>query len=230
MQDRQAPRQTRRLSTLSALAVIGALGGALGLGGCTLRGSGVEATEVRELQSFDTIELGGVFDLTVHVDPNVEQKVEIRADDNIASEVLTKVSGDELEISIDHWMVRPKLPIEVEVWLPELVEIDASGASDIEVFGLHGDEFELEVSGAAEVELNGAVDRFVLESSGASEVDAKHLEAKAVEIDLSGAGDASVFASDSLDVDISGAGDVRYFGEPATVTKDISGAGEVEPG
>ena len=219
-------RRSKRYKSLRALTVLGALG----LSACTLRGSGVEATEVRDIEAFDTIELGGVFDLTVHVDPNVKQKLEIRADDNILDKIVTKVSGGELEVSIDHWMVRPKQTIKLDIWVPELAEIDASGASDIEVFGLHGERFELDVSGAAEVELDGNVEHFVIDSSGASEVDAKHLEAKTVEVELSGAGDLSVFASENLDVDVSGAGDIRYFGDPANVSKDISGAGKVEPG
>ena len=219
-------RSNRSLSTLCAIAVLGALG----LSGCTLKGSGVEASEVRELESFDRIELGGVAELTVHVDPNTTQKLEIRADDNILDKIVTTVSGDELEVSVDHWMVRPKQGIKLDIWVPSLVEIDASGASDIEVFGLHGERFELDVSGASDVELEGTIDRLIIDSSGASEVDAKHLEAKTAEIELSGAGKLDVFASEKLDVDVSGAGDIRYYGDPAEISQDVSGAGKVGPG
>ena len=53
------------------------------------------------------------------------------------------------------------------------------------------------------------------------------LLAEIVRIDISGAGDAHVFASVKLDVDVSGAGNVRYKGN-ANVTQNISGAGSVK--
>lgn len=44
---------------------------------------------------------------------------------------------------------------------------------------------------------------------------------------MSGAGKADVYASEKLDVDLSGAGSVHYSGNPASVTKHISGVGFV---
>ena len=203
---------------------------ATALAGCTLHGSGTQASEVRELQPFDRVDLGGAFELRVHVDPEVEQKVELSADDNILEGIGTQVSGTELEITMEEWKVRPKQPMLVEIWVPSLAEIDASGAADIQVEGLHGERFELDVSGAAKAVLDGRVESFELDSSGASEVEARALEAKRVRLELSGAGKAEVFASEELDVDLSGAAQVRYWGEPESVREDVSGAGKVEPG
>lgn len=203
---------------------------ALGLSGCTVRGSGTPASEVRELPAFERIDLGGAFELRVHVDPSVEQKVELSADDNLLSAIATQVSGAELEITIQEWKVRPDQPMLVEIWVPALAEIDASGVADIQVEGLHGESFELDVSGAAKVVLAGSVERFTLDSSGASEVEARGLEAERVKLELSGAGQAEVFASKQLDVDLSGAGKVRYWGEPESLSEDVSGAGSIEPG
>jgi hypothetical protein len=220
------PRAVLRAARVSTLVLLGALT----LGGCSLKGSGTPMTEERELEAFDEIELGGVFTLVVHVAPGTTQKVVVSGDDNIVPEILTKVSGGELDLSIDHWMVRPDQPLEVEVWVASLTKIEASGASKIEVTGLHGENFELELSGASHSTLAGVVDRFELDSSGASKLDAKALQAKTVDVELSGAGDAEVWASETLDAEVSGAGKVRYWGEPATVNRDVSGSGSVEPG
>jgi hypothetical protein len=204
--------------------------GALSLGGCTLRGSGTPMTEQRDVDSFDSIDLGGAFKLVVHVAPGATQKLEITADDNIVPKIVSKVSGSELSLSVDHWMVRTKLPMTVEVWVPSLLGLDASGASEIEVDGLHGERFDLDLSGASQSTLSGEIDRFEVDSSGASHLDARTLEAKTVKIDLSGAGDAEVWASDQLDAEVSGAGKVHYWGEPEQVNKEVSGAGSIEPG
>lgn len=218
-----------RASRLSIPVVLG-LFGALSVGACSLRGSGTELTEQRDIESFDEIDLGGAFNLVVHVAPGTTQKVEVSGDDNIVPKVLTKVAAGELDLSVDHWMVRPDHDLKVEVWVPSLAKIDASGASKIEVDGLHGERFELELSGASDSTLTGIVDQFRFESSGATELDARGLEAKTVELELSGAGKAEVWASEQLDAEVSGAGKVRYFGDPAEVKKDVSGAGSVEPG
>ena len=218
-----SPALTPGLVAASALLVAS-------LSGCALRGSGNEAIEVREVDEFHEIELGGAFELTVHVDLDEKQRVEVRGDDNIVPKISTTVSGGELEIELDGpaW-VRPKLPMHVDVWVTSLTAIDASGASDITVYGLHGERFELDVSGASDSTLAGAVDTFEIDSSGASKIAARDLQAQVVEIDLSGAGKAEVWASKRLEVDVSGAGTVRYHGKPEQVVKDISGAGKVEP-
>jgi hypothetical protein len=202
----------------------------LTLMGCSLRGSGTAMTESRDVEAFETIEIGGAFELLVHVDPTAAQRVEISGDDNIVPVVTTTVSGGELDIQIGHGMVRPKLELRVEVWVPSLTALEASGASDITVEGLHGESFELDLSGASETSLRGAVDRFEVDISGASDLDARELHAKVVELELSGAGDAEVWASDRLDADISGAGNVRYFGETKEVHEDVAGAGSITPG
>ncbi|HLT37990.1 MAG TPA: head GIN domain-containing protein [Enhygromyxa sp.] len=202
------------------------------LSGCGLRGSGTPATELRELDSFDTIELSGAYELVVHVEPGAAHKVEVTADDNIVPKITTTISGGELDIGHqdDIKLLRPRTKIRVEVWTPSLLGIDASGASDVEVEGLHGERFELRLSGVSDSTLGGAVDRFDVEISGAGELDGKGLQAKVVTVELSGAGEASVWASESLDVEISGAGEVSYWGSPARVSKQISGAGELRAG
>lgn len=197
--------------------------------GCGTRGSGTAASEVREVESFDKIDLGGAFHLVVHVQPGATQKLEITADDNILPKIQASVSGGELDVGFGNIsFIRPKIPIKVEVWVPALSKVDASGAADITIDGLHGERFELELSGASDSSLSGAVDQLDVDISGAGELDAKKLQAKSVVLDLSGAAEAEVWASETLDVDISGAGEVGYWGNPATVNQDISGAGSLE--
>lgn len=199
--------------------------------GCSLRGSGTAMTQARDVEAFDAIEIGGAFELIVHVDPTATQRVEVSGDDNIVPEVTTTVSGGELDIQIERdGMVRPKLDLRVEVWVPSLAGVEASGASEITVEGLHGERFELDLSGASDTNLRGSVDLFEVDISGASDLEARELHAKNVELELSGAGNAEVWASDRLDADVSGAGNVRYFGSTQEVHENVSGAGSVTPG
>jgi hypothetical protein len=199
------------------------------LSGCGLKGSGVAAIETRELESFDAIGIDGGFILIAHVDPAMTPRLELRGDDNIVPEVVAIVSDGELELTIDHWLVRPKIDMTVEVWVPSLSKISVSGAADMRVDGLHGERFELAVSGASTSKLSGTIDHFEVDSSGANTLDASELHAKVVKIDVSGAGDSEVWASEQLDANVSGAGNVRYHGQPTDVQQDVSGAGSVKP-
>jgi hypothetical protein len=217
----------RPFPTTFAAVLLGLTG--LSLAGCMLRGSGTQMTDEREVDAFESIEIGGAFELVVHVEPGVTPRVSVSGDDNIVPEISTTVADGELDIELDG-MVRPKLGMKVEVWVASLAGIEASGATDITVEGLHGERFELELSGASQSHLSGTVDHFEVHSSGASDLEARELHAKTVEVKLSGAGDAEVWASDRLDADVSGAGNVRYFGDTKDVHQDVSGVGEVNAG
>ena len=52
-----------------------------------------------------------------------------------------------------------------------------------------------------------------------SELEARYF-ARPDRADVSGVGDASVYASDSVDASVSGVGDIDVYGEPADVKKD----------
>ena len=84
-----------------------------------------------------------------------------------------------------------------------------------------------DISGACSVELKGETKEFSGDGSGSSNFKCFDLKAENVDIGISGAGDAEVYASVKLDVDVTGAGGVKYKGSP-TVNQKISGAGSVK--
>jgi hypothetical protein len=212
-------------SPRSTLAVLSLATVLFGLTGCGTRGSGVSASETRELEAFTAIESGGALDLVVHVGAD-EQKVVLSGDDNILPVIETRIRGGKLVIEHDGWL-RPELPLVIEVWVPSLDAVEASGTTNIEIEGLSSGKFELDLSGATDAELSGRVERLDIDASGAADIDATELEAANVVIDMSGAGEAKVWATQALEVDISGAGRVVYWGDPTDLRQDISGAGSV---
>ena len=78
---------------------------------------------------------------------------------------------------------------------------------------------KIDISGASIVEMSGETVALDLDMSGASKVDTESLHATRVKISLSGAGKATVFASEDLNADVSGAGIVIYTGDPKTVKR-----------
>jgi hypothetical protein len=106
------------------------------------------------------------------------------------------------------------------------LDITASGAARID-FEIEAKRLVVDLSGAAECDFRGRVDELRVHLSGAGDVDALDLIADDVEVDLSGAGGARVYAKEKLDVSISGLGSVRYRGEP-DIHKNISGLGSLK--
>ena len=59
-------------------------------------------------------------------------------------------------------------------------------------------------------------------------MDAGELKCKAVKIEINGAGDADVFASESIIAILNGVGDVEVYGNPSVVRPRIRGFGSFE--
>lgn len=103
--------------------------------------------------------------------------------------------------------------------------VDVSGACNIrgEVFA---DVVDMDISGAADVDLSGKVRKLKGEFSGAGTYKAFGLITDTCILDISGASEAQLHVLHYLKVDVSGAGDVEYRGRPR-VDQNISGAGNI---
>jgi hypothetical protein len=187
-------------------------------------GSGVEATDKRTVPGFTAVELSGVEDAVVSV--GKPRAVAVRGDDNLLGDVKTEVRDGTLEISDDEDLA-PKAGTTLQVSVPRLTAIGLSGAGNVTARGIKSDPFRAELSGAGGVRASGHVRRLEVDLSGAGDASLQRLVAKEATVDVSGVGDVHVFASDSLMADVSGVGDVVYSGEPRHVTKDVSGDGDV---
>ena len=62
--------------------------------------------------------------------------------------------------------------------------------------------------------------------SGSAECNAAALTAKRATVSVSGSGDVTVNASETLDAKVSGSGSVHYLGSPK-LTKAVSGSGSI---
>ncbi|MCA9709927.1 MAG: DUF2807 domain-containing protein [Myxococcales bacterium] len=195
------------------------------LAACT-RGSGVHATETRSTPGFTAIDVGNAIALEVEVGPAT--RVEVEGDDNVVPKVRTEVEGDTLRLALPGSVVT-SLPLTVHVTTPALHELDASGASTVDVRGLTGERLDVELDGASTARLQGELGALDADVSGASTLRAAELAARAVDVEAGGASTAEVHATESLDADASGASTVRYHGQPATLHRNASGASKVEP-
>jgi hypothetical protein len=103
----------------------------------------------------------------------------------------------------------------------------ALGASRIKLNDFKGEELNIEGSGAGSFHLSGETEYLRIELSGAVNLNADNLIADKVDVEISGASDADVYAKDELRAEISGVGNIEYSGNPQSVKKSISGLGSI---
>lgn len=202
--------------------------------------------EERNVGNFSKLDIGGAF--KVYLSQGDQEKIVLEADQDELKDIVTEVSGSTLKIyTKSDWSTRFH---EMTIWLTfkNLESIDFSGAVevtsegtlnftdlDMDISGaaeitmaMKADKFDAEFSGASEVDFSGNIKSGYLELSGASDFDAQDLEFTDLNIEVSGASEAKVWATGTLKIDASGASDIRYKGSPK-VSLDESGASTVKP-
>jgi len=211
-----------------------------------IQGNGNIATQTRYAHQFDGINVSG--DIDVYVKQDSATSIRVEADENLQQYIET--------INDDHVLyIRPEMgyhlwstkQIKVYVSSPLFKEFEASGACqvfsdgkitsssaiDIDLSGSCGAMLDLNApkisagaSGACTIQLKGQTKEFNLQGSGSTTVRCFDLLSENVDVDISGAGNAEVYASAKLSGSISGAADVHYKGNAQTDIQ-TSGASSV---
>jgi len=211
----------------------------------TLRGTGPMVSRDFDISDFNGISINGPFVIIYRESETYAVRVEMQ--ENLLERTsVVGISGMlRVETSIGFTIARGNTP-RVYVYAPYLNTISlhtatstydwdtiysetlimyVSGASSATI-DMEVERVEIRASGAASFTLSGTAEELYVDISGAGSVSAQELQVKAAEIHITGAGSATVAASDTLYVSIAGVGNVTYHGNP-TVTRNISGVGTV---
>ncbi len=191
----------------------------------TVEGSGVVITEKRAVKPFSSLDLNGSFTADIALDK--EQRVEIKGDDNILPVILTEVRDGRLYVySTKSYSTKTTLKITITV--PVLKGVAVSGANEVSIRKVNNGSLALEAGGASTFHVSGKTGTLKAQLSGGSTLKADELKAEQVTVDVSGAGNADVYAVKKLDVTVMGVGNVVYKGNPE-VSRQIMGVGSVSP-
>jgi hypothetical protein len=191
-----------------------------------VEGSGVMVTVKREVADFTNVQLDGAFAATITCQG--KKQVEITGDDNIVPLVKTEVKEGLLHVYAEKSFSTKQL-LKVAIGMQVLDKLVVSGANDVQVDKVKSAALQIDASGSSIVTVTGKVKSLSSELSGAANLNAGKLEAETVGINISGAGNADVHASQKLDARIMGAGAVVYGGNPKDVSRQVMGAGSIEP-
>jgi len=217
------------------------------MGGKRVRGNGVIKSEEHTVSTFKNVDVRG--SINVYVSQGDIKPVKIEGDENLLQFIEVMQEGDKLIVrERPGFNLDPSGEMRIYVTAPVYNSIDVSGASDIvgqtkinnpENLEMHASgagnikmdvdapQLKAEISGSGSIDLKGQTKEVELDLSGAGHAHCFDLLAENVNVEISGAGSAEVYASMKLDASVSGAGNVTYKGNAASVNQHISGVGSV---
>ncbi len=202
----------------------------LSMGTNRVVGSGHLVSESRTVANFTAVDVQGSADVTVALGNSAS--VIVQADDNIVPMVETSVQNGTLVIGMKPATnITSFSPIRVTVTVKSM-NLDAlglSGSGSLKVSGMSGPDLSVQLSGSGGITVDGSVDHVSIKLPGSGNVHCEGLKAKSANVTLLGSGNIYVYASESLDASIVGSGTIRYTGNPAQVTKNVSGSGVISP-
>ena len=208
------------------LALVVALAGGCSVGrGPAHPGDGPHVEQDRVVEEFSSIELSGAFIADVKVGKKHSVTLEGELD-----------QVEDIETSVDHGQLRVAFrrgtrghdAVIVHIVAPNIEAIETSGATELDVAGLRGQSFALEVNGSTRASLDGEITALHAEINGTGELDSTDLLAQSVAVEVNGTGQADVTALEQLDAEVNGAGRIRYRGTPK-VAKEVHGVGRIRP-
>jgi hypothetical protein len=196
---------------------------AVAVAGCSVGDDGPQTSQARDVAAFTRIENRDSVDVRLRAGERL--RVRVVAGEKVIDDVRTEVHDGTLEISFDHDGFGGD-DVEVDVAVPELTAIEASGSGDIDASGIRADAFEISSDGSADIDVAGTAARLVVGLDGSGDADLTDLAAAEARVTVDGSGDLDVRADDRLEVEVDGSGDVTYHGDPA-VTQRVDGSGDL---
>jgi hypothetical protein len=208
------------------LVVVALLAGlAFGVSRAVDSGSPTVVSQTRAVAAFNAVELAGANVVTVHI--GTPQSVTVRARKDEVDLVTTDVQGRTLVIANVPTQHATKGPMSVSVTVPSLASVSIPGSGVVNMTGIHAASLTVTLGGSGVVDASGTATRLNVSVPGSGYVDLGGLMSRDVQAAVSGSGQIVVTATRSLDASVSGSGVIRYSGDPAQLTKSVTGSGAI---
>ena len=207
-------------------------------------GHGEIIDEVRDLESFQKLEVNIPADVVIHV--GEFPKINIKTHDNLLAKIKTKVRGRTLVIESSPCIDNAET-LQIDLVVTDLKSVSISGSAEVKTAQqLTTDDFDLEINGSGVlvanilansisseingsgiIMLSGTTKNLNIEINGSGDFKGLGLQAFKADVGINGSGDVKLHSKNKLYVEINGSGSVAYSGNPEIKT-DISGSGEVK--
>lgn len=190
-----------------------------------IKGSGNMKSETRNVSGFKKINAGSAVILEISVQRDFSIVVE--GDENLLQYVLTEAKDETLNITTKG-KISLTNKVKVKISMPELVDLEVSGASEASVSDVKTESVKLDANGASKIKISGEVKNLKAKANGASVIDAENLKSENAEIETNGTSTATVALTKELNAEANGASEITYVGEPKTIKQNASGASSIK--
>ncbi len=207
-------------------------------------GNGNLASESRHVTNFKSISTYGAIDVVLT--QSSATSVQVSGDENLLQYITTETDGSTLKIKIKQgYSLNPEKHLQVRISAPQFEEVSSSGSGNITSentlvnedkmdFQLNGSgdmnikldatSVESHTAGSGDIIFSGKTKSADMSVAGSGNIHSFGLTTQNTEINITGSGDAEVYATRELNVKVIGSGDVRYKGG-ASVDAHITGSG-----
>jgi len=226
------------MATISAVNVNGQFAN-------SIRGNGVVEKNVRSIKEpIHGVKVSSGID--VYLSQGSTQSVTVEADENLHDVIVTKVENGILNVYTDKNIYSASKK-RVHVTIPEIdnlstssagdivgvtpiktedIQLTASSAGDISV-EIDANEVGINISSSGNINISGKCDKLFARLNSAGDLNGYELVSKEADIEVTSAGNASIYVEDRLDARASSAGDITYRGDPDYVNAHSSSAGNI---
>jgi hypothetical protein len=208
-------------------------------------GSGVVVEEIREVNSFHSVEILGSCDL--YFVRSSTQELRVIADDNILPLILTWVRSDGTLIIESKGSYTSNAGVKVYASMVEIrgfsivgsgsiigespfspreLHLIIAGSGNIHM-NIRANKVRSSIVGSGNIYLAGKAEYHNVAIAGSGSLEAFDLLVSTYDIQIPGSGECRILVEDILNVVIAGSGNVYYKGYPPVINTTIIGSGDV---
>ncbi len=212
-----------------------------------VKGSGNVTTETRKTADYDMVKVQGFMD--VKLEKGTEGTITITTDDNIHEYIIVEVKDGKLIIKVENKVnIQTKKGVHITVPFKDLEGVSLTGSGDVTTtdtikssnfettltgsgdmsLDVDASSVDAKITGSGDLVLAGNTNDLEIKLTGSGDFSGKSLESQNTEVYVSGSGDATVNAANSLKARVNGSGDIQYYGNPQQTDKKVMGSGDID--
>ncbi len=183
-------------------------------------------TESWDLAGFSRIDASA--GVGVEFSTATQHSVTARFERGGRDDVEVKRDGDTLVLSRkSSWRQRNRAKVTFAVTAPALNAVEISSGAAMQASGIRSEEFQIDASSGASVEVSGSCGSVSVEASSGASVDAGDLVCGRAGVEASSGASVRVFASDAAEAEASSGASIGVAGAPPSRKKESSSGGSV---
>tara|TARA_R110002074_G_scaffold40494_1_gene108360 strand:- start:1459 stop:2154 length:696 start_codon:yes stop_codon:yes gene_type:complete len=211
-----------------------------------VKGNGNIKTETRNTSDYESVSVGGFFDVILV--KGKEGKIKIEGEENLMEYIITEVKGGSLHIKVEKGInLRTTRRLTVTVPVDEIEKVSLGGSGNIKSeMLLKADDFDVNLGGSGNITLNvnassikssiggsgninlsGKANSMKSSIAGSGDIKAYELQVNSVKATIAGSGSIRVSVKDEIKSTIAGSGSIYYKGNPPKINTKSVGSGSV---